>query len=264
MKRSFRVFVVICVMLGGSVLQAQEKITNFMDLDFKTVGELGNAGTTVIVPMVQVESHGLHLPVGTDYYCTMEIARWTAEKCDGLVGVPILFGNCMPFASWPGYVVIDTETLNALVKQYIGSMKEQGFKKVVFIIMHGGDNFYGIKLALDEYYGQNQDISIAVTTAGYLLGAEARNLLGPGLDIDTSIMLHIKPDLVHMEKIEGAQEDRPQPETKGRAVRYEPGKDLAYYRPDNTRDVSKSTAELGEKLLGVISDNLVEIIQSLD
>jgi creatinine amidohydrolase/Fe(II)-dependent formamide hydrolase-like protein len=143
-------------------------------------------------------------------------------------------------------------------------MREQGFEKVVFIIMHGGDNFYGIKLALDECYGQNPDISAAVTTAGYLLGAEARDLLGPGLDIDTSIMLHIKPELVHMEKIEDAREDRPQPETKGRAVRYEQGKDLAYYRPDNTRDVSKSSAELGEKLLGIISDNLVEIIQSLE
>ena len=245
-------------------LQAQEKICNFMDLDFKTIGELGKTGVTVIVPMIQVESHGVHLPVGTDYYCTIEIAKWTAKKCDSLVSVPITFGNCVPFASWPGYVIIDTQTLNALIKQYLESLHRQGFRKVVFLIMHGGDNFYGIKLAVDEYHIQNQDMSVAITYVNLLLGKEGMKLLGEGKDIDTSIMLHVRPDLVHMEKLEDAQENRPQPQTKGRAVWYAKGKDLAYYSPDNYRDSSNSSAELGEKLLNVLSDNLVEIIQNMD
>ncbi len=86
---------------------------------------------------------------------------------------------------------------------------------------------------------------------------------GQGVDIDTSIMLHIKPELVHLKKIDSAQENKLQSKTKGSAVRCEKGKDLAYYHPDNYRDASKSSAELGIKFLEVLSENLAEIIKDL-
>lgn len=250
-------FLIICYSSG------QEHIHNFMDMDFKTIGELANTGTAVIVPMAQVESHGVHLPVGTDYYCAREIAKWTAEKCKAIIGVPILYGNCVPFSSWPGYVITDTQTLNSLVKQYLKSLQDQGLSKIIFIIMHGGDNFYGIKLAVDEYIKINPDMSIAVTYVGYFLGRENYNLLGEGIDIDTSIMLHIKPELVHLDKLVSAQKNKQSPQTKGLAIRYEKGRDLAYYRPDNYLDASKSSADLGKKFLEVLSDNLAEIIKDL-
>jgi len=266
MKRLFVFTLFLTFVFLTNLTFGQEKLHNFIDMDFKTLGEYGKSGGTVIVPMVQIESHGVHLPVGTDLYCSMAIAKQTAEKCDAIVGVPITFGNCVPFSSWPGYVMIDTPTLNSLVKQYLKSLEEQGFKKVVFIIMHGGDNFYGVKLAIDEYYKDNQNMSIAVTFADLMLGPEGLKLLRskPGVDVDTSIMLKIKPELVHMDKLETAEQNKPQPETKARAIRYERGKDLAYYRPDNYRNVSNSTADLGVQFMTILSDNLAELINSLD
>jgi creatinine amidohydrolase/Fe(II)-dependent formamide hydrolase-like protein len=245
-------------------ISSQEKILEFMDLDFKAIEDLGNSGAAIIVPMVQIESHGVHLPVGTDYYCAMEIAKLTAKKCNAIVGIPITFGNCVPYSSWPGYIIIDTQTLSLLVKQYLMSIQEQGFKKIAFIIMHGGDNFYGIKLAVDEYIRENPDISVAITYVGMLLGKKSYKLLGKGIDIDTSIMLYLKPELVCLEKLDAAQKNRLQPNTTGQAIRYEKDKNLAYYRPDNFKDASNSTAKLGEKFLEILSDNLAEIINDLN
>ena len=213
--------------------------------------------------MAQIESHGLHLPVGTDYYYAQEVAQKTAEICGVIFGVPLLFGNCVPYASWPGYVVIDTETFMSLIKQYLKSMKEQGFKKIAFLIMHGGYNFNGIKLALDEYIREKPEISAAVTTAGMLLSREEQKLIGPGVDIDTSIMLQIKPELVHLDALAKARINNPPPQTKDFAQRYDQGARLAFYRPDNFIDASKSTAELGKRFLEIFSTNFAEIINGL-
>ena len=76
-------------------------------------------------------------------------------------------------------------------------------------------------------------------------------------------MLKIKPELVHLDKLADARQNLPQPKTKGRAQRYDRGRNPAYYRPDNYRDASKSNAELGEKLLEIFSNNLAEIINDL-
>jgi len=264
MKRLSAVAVIVTVSLTWAYPKAQERAIHFVDMNFQMIRTLGQTETaTVIVPMCQIENHGLHLPVGTDLYCAMEIARKTAKVCGALVGVPLTLGNCVPYSSWPGYVMIDTETLMNIVKQYLRSMQDQGFKKVAFLIMHAGDNFNGIKLAVDEYTRDNPDMSVAVTVAGMLLSKEDSELLKPGVDIDTSIMLQIKPELVHVDKLAEAQKNKPGPQTKGSAVRYDTGKNLAYYRPDNYLDVSKSTAALGRTLLEILSTNFAEIINDL-
>ena len=257
-------FIFYIFLIFSANLFAQERIINFMDMDPKMIKTLSSTtAAAVIVPMVQIESHGVHLPVGTDYYCTMEIAKRTAKKCGAIIGIPITFGNCVPYASWPGYVMIDTETMIKIVKQYLRSLQAQKFKKVIFLVMHGGDNFYGIKLAVDEFTLDNPDMAVAITTAGMLLTRDDSKLLGQGIDIDTSIMLKIKPELVHLDKLADARQNLPFPQTKGRAQRYDRGRNLAYYRPDNYNDASKSTAELGEKFLEIFSENLAEITNDL-
>jgi len=244
--------------------QTPQRPLQFMEMNFQSIRTLGEtAAVAVIIPMCQIESHGLHLPVGTDFYCTTEIARRTAEICGAVVGVPLTLGNCVPYASWPGYVMIDTETLMKIVKQYLRSLREQGFKKVAFLIMHGGDNFYGIKLAVDEYIQENPDTAVAISFAPMLLSREDMKLLEPGVDIDTSIMLQVKPELVQMGQLAAAQKNRPESPTKGRAMRYDRGKNLAYYRPDNFIEASKSTAEIGQKFLDILSANFAEIINDL-
>ena len=256
--------VLFCVSIIEAYAQTPQRRVQFMDMNFQAVLTLGKTtGAAVIVPMCQIESHGLHLPVGTDFYCTTEIARRTAEICGAVVGVPLTLGNCVPYASWPGYVMIDTETLMKIVKQYLRSMQDQGFTKVAFLIMHGGDNFYGIKLAADEYILDNPEMAVAITFAPMLLSREDMQLLEPGVDIDTSIMLRVKPELVHMDKLTEAHKNRPEPQTKGRAMRYDRGRNLAYYRPDNFSEASKSTAEIGQKLLDILSANFAEIINDL-
>ena len=264
MKRLSVVAVMVTVSLTWAYPQAQELPIHFMDMNFQMIRTLGQTtAAAVIVPMCQIENHGLHLPVGTDFYCTMEIARKTAEICGAVVGVPLTLGNCVPYASWPGYVMIDTETLMKIVKQYLRSMQDQGFKKIAFLIMHAGDNFNGIKLAVDEYTRDNPDMSVAITVAGMLLSKEDIKLPEPGIDIDTSIMLQVKPELVHVDKLAEAQKNRLESQTKGRAIRYDRGRNLAYYRPDNYIDASKSTAGIGRKLLEILSTNFAEIINDL-
>lgn len=251
-------FIIAVILILTCAVNAQERSVFFMDMDFKTLEQLGESGGTIIVPMAQIEAHGPHLPVGTDYYITREIAKKTAEGSDAIVAPPLLCGNCIDFTSWPGYIVVDNKTFINLVKNYCRSIEEQGFDTLVFLVQHGGNNVNGIRLAVEEYHRDHPKMIIHVTTTGMLLGKEVAQFRKSNFSMDTAMMLHIRPDLVHMEKIPDTLQVKPFSRT---AYTFRQGQSLAdmapealFYKP------TASTKEYGAEILDIVVQNFVELI----
>jgi creatinine amidohydrolase len=59
---------------------------------------------TVILPVGSVEEHGPHLPLGTDTFHALEVARRIAEARPVLVAPPLYYGLCRSTREHPGTV----------------------------------------------------------------------------------------------------------------------------------------------------------------
>jgi len=93
---------------------------------------------TVILPVGSVEEHGPHLPLGTDAFHALEVARRLAEAWPVLVAPPLYYGLCRSTREHPGTVSISGDTLRALVTELGREFYRQGLRNLVIISGHAG------------------------------------------------------------------------------------------------------------------------------
>ena len=263
-KADFRCVITLIVLMmplfSTVKSQTQKRSVFWLERSFRDIEALGASECFVIAPMAQIEAHGPHLPVGTDYYIVNEIAKRAAERSGAIVGPPLLIGNCIDFSSWPGYVIVDNSTFISLIKQYCHSMAEQGFNKLVFLVEHGGSNVNGIQMAVEEYHKDHPEMILLITTTGMLLGREGAQFRKPNFHLDTALMLAVKPDLVNMDKLPDNIEIKQRPRT---AISFVKGQSLADMAPEALFVLpTGSTKEDGLAILEVVANNLTELIGS--
>src|SRR5512147_525553 len=61
---------------------------------------------TVILPLGSLEEHGPHLPLGTDTFHAIEVARRVAELRPLVVAPPVFYGMCRSTREHPGTISI--------------------------------------------------------------------------------------------------------------------------------------------------------------
>jgi creatinine amidohydrolase len=93
---------------------------------------------TVILPVGSVEEHGPHLPLGTDTFHALEVARRIAEKRPVLVAPPLYYGLCRSTREHPGTVSLSGDTLRALVAELGREFYRQGLRNLVMMSGHAG------------------------------------------------------------------------------------------------------------------------------
>ena len=70
---------------------------------------------TVILPLGSLEEHGPHLPLGTDTFHALEVARRVARLRPVVVAPPLFYGMCRSTREHPGTVSISGDALRALL-----------------------------------------------------------------------------------------------------------------------------------------------------
>ncbi len=158
----------------------------------------------LIVPLGAVEQHGPHLPLDTDTRIAMAVALAAAESLrkqgHGVVTAPaISYGASGEHEGFAGTVSIGTEALERLLIEY-GRSASGWAERIVFVNGHGG-NVQAARAAVDrlEYEGRS---------AGWVPCAPWEGETGlPAADahagrIETSLLLHLAPDLVRRELAE--------------------------------------------------------------
>jgi len=228
------------------------------------VQELAKANTTVIVPMAQIENHGLYLPVATDLILAREICRKAAEKnVKAVVGPSITLGNCSDYSAWPGYIVVKNLTFLEIVEDYLNSLKEQGFHKAVFYLMHGGHNFNTIDIAVSEN-NRNLGMKVQIICMNDLMASlrkEITDLLQGEIHPELALVLDVKPDLVKRPEAVGKMIPPQRPNFMNIGRYYDPTYTLDKIAPDGMIPFSeKATAAVGAKLLELLSSALAENI----
>jgi mycofactocin precursor peptide peptidase len=143
--------------------------------------------TLLVVPVGATEQHGPHLPLTTD----TDIALTLAERCPGaLVAPPVAYGSSGEHAGFPGTLSIGREATEHMLVELCRSAAES-YARVLLISTHGG-NAVPVERAVARLRREGRDVR---AWGPSWKGADAH-----AGRTETSLMLAIAPELVHMER----------------------------------------------------------------
>ena len=167
-------------------------------------------GATVILPTAAIEQHGPHLPIVTDTLACSTICQRAAEAASKEVPVyvaPILpFGHSHHHFPHPGVFSFSTGTFVQVLKELGESCHRSGFRRIVIVNGHGGNDEL-VRVAARDI-GNAHPVSIAAAsywTIGWKEVAEEAqktrlgHLPGHAGAFETSLVMALRPELVDKE-----------------------------------------------------------------
>ena len=172
--------------------------------DLKT---LVDDATVALLPVGAIEQHGPHLPLSTDTTLAEGIALEAAKRVEDaqvLVLPPVAVAKSDEHTGFPGVLTLDAATLQAVLTQIGRSVARSGIRRLVFLNAHGG-NVPVLQIAARALRIEEEMFCVAAgwMSMGYPPGLipeeELRDGIHGGL-VETAAMLHLRPDLVSMEK----------------------------------------------------------------
>lgn len=174
----------------------------------------------VLLPAGALEQHGPHLPMNCDTLIPMAICERVAGLLGGLVAPPIAYGYKSQQRSgggnhFPGTTSLDGATLIAQTHDIICEFARHGVRKLAIVVGHTENLMFtieGTDLALRELAAQGIK-SVRIMHLGYWEfateetlrmvfpeGFPSWNLEHAGV-METSIMLHLHPELVRLDQV---------------------------------------------------------------
>ncbi len=100
-----------------------------------------------IFTMGVLEQHGEHLPLGTDYLVVHRLASLAAEREPAVVFPPFYFGQINEARAFPGAVALAPDKLVTMIRDVLDEIARNGFKKIILVNWHGGNNYMVAYLA---------------------------------------------------------------------------------------------------------------------
>ena len=167
----------------------------------------------VVVPIASCEQHGQHLPVFVDTIQVHEIAtRVEAEMSDRILLVPSLWlGSSHHHKDFAGTISVRPSLFSEIIMSIAESILNTGFRRIVFLNGHGGNVMPG-SAALSELVVDNDDADNAYLCLSSWWAVAQNSIsqdkiesvtagVSHACEFETSLMLHVRPDLVDMTKI---------------------------------------------------------------
>ena len=165
---------------------------------------------TAIINVGAVEQHGPHLPLITDTLLGMEVLGAALARLPDDVMVlalpPTTFGKSVEHITFPGTLTFSGDTLRMVLKDLAASVARSGFTKLVLLGSHGGnvgttdDYFRDLRMETDLRVFKIFLGGIG-QVAGLVAPEEAAIAMHSG-DSETSIVRHLAPELVHVDRAE--------------------------------------------------------------
>ena len=162
---------------------------------------------TVVVAVGSTEQHGPHLPTMTDARIGEAVAERVARKFgDTLLARSITVGVSEHHLAFGGTVSIKPDTLQILLRDYLDSLVRCGFRRIVFLPMHGG-NFASVQQAIDgarlahpgvEVTGYTDLMGLLafLNSISAAFGVSAEEAGAHAGENETSMMMALEPALV--------------------------------------------------------------------
>lgn len=158
----------------------------------------------VVIPVggAAVE-HGPHLPYDTDRVIVCALADAAAERVPVLVAPPVDYVYAPEVAGQGGTISLGPDSFLGLLGDVIRSLARHGARR--FLLIERGPGLLASLNILSRELHQELDITVAVASAeGLAHGARATLVERPvgehAGEVETSLMLALAPERVHMER----------------------------------------------------------------
>jgi len=221
---------------------------------------LGRGMRRAIVCAASTEQHGPHLPEATDALLGEAYAEGLARRLGDALVAPIVRPACSEHhMAFPGSLTISETLLMDLLDAYLASLRRHGFERFVVMSSHGGN--FPVLVEWERTRSPQDAIVLTdfqVFDAGFeaIRGFGRSDTAGPHAEVlETSMMLHLHPELVHMDRaVSGFTGESTLEEVLRRGMRsITPNGILG--------DPVGSTSEMGAAVLDAIVDRLHELVQ---
>lgn len=235
--------------------------------------------SVLLVPVGSLEQHGHHLPTVTDTALADAVTNLAAERVADRM--PVLVTP----VQWTGHSPMHLDSFGATVslslEGLVGGLEgigrtglNNGFDAIVFINGHG-DNSPAIDGAVSKLGAAYPDVEVLGLTYYHLISEFANEVresdvggMSHGGELETSLMLHLFPELVHKEKI-SEWERRDMAYRHAAADMTESGP-INVYRSSNRYsesgvegDPSVASATTGEEIFDRLGDEFEALLEDL-
>ncbi len=169
-------------------------------------------GKVILMPIGHTEQHGHHLPLSVDTHIIDAISRGTAAQAPSLAyTLPVMpYGVSMHRKAFAGTLSAGGRSFEDFWVSVVDVLVERGFDRFYLMSGHGGNMSFLVNVV--KYAGDGHHRIFCATsflhTAGKI-GAAALDKyrtsriggMGHAGELETSYMLHLRPDLCHMERV---------------------------------------------------------------
>jgi creatinine amidohydrolase len=268
--------------LDYAKLSSHRDIPLFDDITSPDVAKAIAAGAHIIVPTGATEQHAAHLPLGTDTYQSIEIARRAIFQL-AKENIPVLLGPAIPFGPRPlltespkdfsGTINVSADTLRRLIDEVCRELVGQGFG-VIYLLCGHAETDPVIQLVAKDV---SETTEASVVTLQWLVGIKdeykgvmrserPQSHAGEG---ETARMLVTVPHLVRMSEARSYHPNLPPNPAPHDKMPYLGGAIGRYKYPPHVfegfedglwGDPQNATPEVGEKTYKLITDWLCKAI----
>jgi creatinine amidohydrolase len=166
--------------------------------------------TIAILPLASTEQHGPHLPIATDVAIAngmlAELKTQRPDDLDILVLPTQEIGKANEHIHGPGTLSLGADILIPAWTAIGGKVAEAGIRKLVMVNSHGG-NLDIMSIVSREMRVRFGMAAVATQWARFgqpegMIGEHEQKFGIHGGEVETSLMLHFRPELVRMDKAE--------------------------------------------------------------
>jgi creatinine amidohydrolase len=171
----------------------------------------GEQGKVVLIPIGHTEQHAYHLPLSTDTLIIEAVAKGTAAAIpEQATTLPVMpYGVSMHRRAFPGTLNCGGRAFEDFWLGVIDTLVERGFDRFYLLSGHGGNCSFLANVV--KYAGERHPRIFCATTWLYLSGPRGVAALderrrssiggmGHACELETSLILHLRPELVDMTK----------------------------------------------------------------
>lgn len=168
-------------------------------------------GKVILLPIGHTEQHGYHLPLSVDTLIIEAIGRGTAAALpDQAFCLPVMpYGVSTHRQAFAGTLNAGGRAFEDFWVAVIDQLAGRGFDRFYLLSGHGGNMSFLVNVV--KYAGERHRRIFCATSFLYLSGPQGVAALqehrrsplggmGHACELETALILHLRPDLVHMEK----------------------------------------------------------------
>ena len=239
----------------------------FHEMTAPQLGQVPREATVVLAPIAACEQHSLHLPTFTDTILVTAVAEG-AERIlpDQVLLLPTLWlGASSHHLRLGGTLSAEVDTHITMLCDLLTPLLEDGYQRILLLNGHGG-NIDTMHVALRRLQPRYRDRLVAAASYWELAAQELaglaqgqRKTMGHACEFETSMVLALRPDLVHREKI---LNDPPPDEDSLRGVYT--AEDMKQRTDHGAVGYPElATAEKGRRFLEAAVGRTVEVLQAM-